>query len=191
MARSSSPGAFGFYPWIDASKTYYGLVARLAIGSALESVYCGRMIRKAWVTVREHPLRAVAVVGRSRSVRGNEGAVPIGGQERTGLKVNMADPQVVAAVGENETSVAVAAIAPGAVAAVAGRVELEVGDRSGGYLDLRQDAQRLAACEADEKRSRAESEAEHQYANADWGLEAIWDFSFRFSIRSPSSPDAS
>jgi hypothetical protein len=46
----SSPGAFGFYPWIDASKTYYGVLARSAIGSALESVYCGRMIRKAWVT---------------------------------------------------------------------------------------------------------------------------------------------
>ena len=46
----SSPGAFGFYPWIDASKTYYGVLARLALGSALESVYCGRMIRKAWVT---------------------------------------------------------------------------------------------------------------------------------------------
>lgn len=24
----SSPGAFGFYPWIDASKTYYGILAR-------------------------------------------------------------------------------------------------------------------------------------------------------------------
>ena len=46
----SSPGAFGFYPWIDASKTYYGVVARLAAAGALDSVYCGRLIRKAWVT---------------------------------------------------------------------------------------------------------------------------------------------
>jgi hypothetical protein len=46
----SSPGAFGFYPWIDASKTYYGVLARLAIGSALDSVYCGRLIRKSWIT---------------------------------------------------------------------------------------------------------------------------------------------
>jgi hypothetical protein len=46
----SSPGAFGFYPWIDASKTYYGVVARAEAPGALESVYCGRLIRKAWVT---------------------------------------------------------------------------------------------------------------------------------------------
>jgi hypothetical protein len=46
----SSPGAFGFYPWIDASKTYYGVLARSAIGSAFDSVDCGRLIRKAWVT---------------------------------------------------------------------------------------------------------------------------------------------
>jgi hypothetical protein len=50
----SSPGAFGFYPWIDASKTYYGVLARSAIGSALDSVYCGRLIRKAWVTAVAH-----------------------------------------------------------------------------------------------------------------------------------------
>jgi len=46
----SSPGAFGFYPWIDASKTYYGVVARTEAAGALDSVYCGRLIRKAWVT---------------------------------------------------------------------------------------------------------------------------------------------
>lgn len=47
----SSPGAFGFYPWIDAGKTYYGIVAREAIGgAAIESVKCGRLIRKAWMT---------------------------------------------------------------------------------------------------------------------------------------------
>ncbi len=49
----SSAGAFGFYPWIDATKTYYGLVARfdaLASGSGYESAVCGARIRKAWVT---------------------------------------------------------------------------------------------------------------------------------------------
>jgi hypothetical protein len=45
----SSPGAFGFYPWVDASKTYYGVVARVGSG-ANESAVCGAMIRKAWVT---------------------------------------------------------------------------------------------------------------------------------------------
>jgi hypothetical protein len=46
----SSPGAFGFYPWIDASKTYYGVLARVGIVGAIDSVYCGRLIRKAWLT---------------------------------------------------------------------------------------------------------------------------------------------
>jgi hypothetical protein len=48
----SSPGAFGFYPWIDASKTYYGILARYDTGFAayVESVDCGRLIRKAWLT---------------------------------------------------------------------------------------------------------------------------------------------
>ena len=47
----SSPGAFGFYPWLDASKTWYGVVARKdSAGGGVDSVYCGRLIRKAWVT---------------------------------------------------------------------------------------------------------------------------------------------
>jgi hypothetical protein len=46
----SSPGAFGFYPWVDASKTYYGIVARVAPAGALDSVDCGRVVRKAWLT---------------------------------------------------------------------------------------------------------------------------------------------
>ncbi len=46
----SSAGAFGFYPWIDASKTWYGILARAAQAGALDSVDCGRIIRKAWVT---------------------------------------------------------------------------------------------------------------------------------------------
>ena len=53
----SSPGADGFYPWIDSSVTYYGVLARFdSSGGApgqepyITSVYCGRTIRKAWLT---------------------------------------------------------------------------------------------------------------------------------------------
>jgi hypothetical protein len=47
----SSAGAFGFYPWIDAGKTIYGIVAREAQqGSGADSAYCGRLIRKAWLS---------------------------------------------------------------------------------------------------------------------------------------------
>ena len=47
----SSPGAFGFYPWVDASKTWYGVLARRdSSGGGVDSVYCGRLIRKAWVS---------------------------------------------------------------------------------------------------------------------------------------------
>ena len=54
----SSPGAFGFYPWIDSSKTYYGILARHDTSTAQSdpkqapyatSVNCGRLIRKAWL----------------------------------------------------------------------------------------------------------------------------------------------
>jgi hypothetical protein len=47
----SSPGAFGFYPWIDASKTYYGVLARheMSFTAAAKSARCGRAIRKAWL----------------------------------------------------------------------------------------------------------------------------------------------
>ena len=48
----SSPGAAGFYPWIDAGKTYYGILARNVVSttSAANSVKCGRKIRAAWLT---------------------------------------------------------------------------------------------------------------------------------------------
>jgi len=46
----SSPGAFGFYPWIDRSKTYYGIVARqVSLIGGTDSVNCGRDIRRAWM----------------------------------------------------------------------------------------------------------------------------------------------
>ena len=49
----SSAGAFGFYPWVDSGKRYYGIVARqdfLNAAAGVASAYCGRLIRKAWVT---------------------------------------------------------------------------------------------------------------------------------------------
>lgn len=49
----SSAGAFGFYPWIDATKTTYGIVARFdALGGGNESAACGALIRKAWLTAQ-------------------------------------------------------------------------------------------------------------------------------------------
>ncbi|HVP68713.1 MAG TPA: hypothetical protein VMT17_15780 [Anaeromyxobacteraceae bacterium] len=50
----SSPGAFGFYPWIDAAKKYYGLLARYDANTSASpppyyaSVLCGRALRAAW-----------------------------------------------------------------------------------------------------------------------------------------------
>ncbi len=51
-AAFSSPGLAGFYPWIDASRTYYGVLARVDLGegSGGQSTACGRLIRKAWLT---------------------------------------------------------------------------------------------------------------------------------------------
>lgn len=47
----SSAGAFGFYPWINANKTLYGVVARLSLsGGGEASALCGARIRKAWET---------------------------------------------------------------------------------------------------------------------------------------------
>ena len=52
----SSPGLFGFYPWINQDKTLYGIVARwdpLNGNASIESVYCGMLIRKAYIEGRE------------------------------------------------------------------------------------------------------------------------------------------
>ncbi len=48
----SSAGAFGFYPWIDASKRWYGVLARadVAAGAGEASAMCGGLIRRAWVS---------------------------------------------------------------------------------------------------------------------------------------------
>jgi hypothetical protein len=47
----SSAGAFGFYPWIDASRSYYGVIARNAMfGNGNESAACGAAIRRAWIS---------------------------------------------------------------------------------------------------------------------------------------------
>ncbi|PKA17297.1 hypothetical protein [Leptospira haakeii] len=48
----SSPGKFGFYPWIDPTVTTYGIIARYSTSGLAyaESVYCGRLLRKAFAT---------------------------------------------------------------------------------------------------------------------------------------------
>jgi hypothetical protein len=48
----SSAGAFGFYPWIDSTKTWYGILGRYSTdaNASLLSAQCGRTIRKAWMT---------------------------------------------------------------------------------------------------------------------------------------------
>ncbi len=51
----SSPGAFGFYPWIDARKRYYGVISRFALANGdiqqgLASAQCGSALRAAWET---------------------------------------------------------------------------------------------------------------------------------------------
>lgn len=54
----SSAGAFGFYPWIDQSKTWYGVVARYEFPNILayqDSAVCGRAIRNAWLTAKGSP----------------------------------------------------------------------------------------------------------------------------------------
>ena len=47
----SSPGLYGFYPWINADKSRYGILARydtVSANAAFDSVICGRLIRKAY-----------------------------------------------------------------------------------------------------------------------------------------------
>lgn len=51
----SSPGAFGFDPWIDADKQYYGVISRFAASgtgnqNGFASALCARKLRAAWKT---------------------------------------------------------------------------------------------------------------------------------------------
>ncbi len=50
----SSPGKFGFYPWVDATKTWWGILARSDMTSGeqagVDSMLCGRRIRAAWIS---------------------------------------------------------------------------------------------------------------------------------------------
>jgi len=47
----SSAGSKGWYPWIDATNTYYGLIARVAAkgGNGYASLQCGRLLRYAFL----------------------------------------------------------------------------------------------------------------------------------------------
>jgi len=51
----SSPGAFGFYPWIEANKKFYGVISRYvpsnaAVQNGFASAQCGHELRAAWET---------------------------------------------------------------------------------------------------------------------------------------------
>jgi hypothetical protein len=52
----SSPGSYGYYPWIDSTKTFYGLIARSnsvtgqGEQQGYQSAQCGRLLRAAWKT---------------------------------------------------------------------------------------------------------------------------------------------
>jgi hypothetical protein len=46
----SSSGEFGFYPWIDSSKSYYGIVSHYQANAAYPTIQCGRLIRAAFMT---------------------------------------------------------------------------------------------------------------------------------------------
>jgi hypothetical protein len=48
----SAPGEYGFYPWIDNKKQFYGIVARKTLEEEADilSTRCGKVIRKAWDT---------------------------------------------------------------------------------------------------------------------------------------------
>lgn len=51
----SSPGLFGFYPWISADKKYYGLIARQgpARERGFKSIVCGRALREKFLTAQQ------------------------------------------------------------------------------------------------------------------------------------------
>jgi Bacterial Ig-like domain (group 2) len=45
-----SGGSLGFYPWIDKTKSYYGIVSHDQNSSGYPTVECGRLIRRAFMT---------------------------------------------------------------------------------------------------------------------------------------------
>lgn len=72
----SSPGAFGFYPWIAADRTTWGLLAReeVARGAWKASAACGVLLRKAWFAAT--PQKGDATVTQA-SAKSSERAHPI------------------------------------------------------------------------------------------------------------------
>ena len=49
----SSPGAYGFYPWIEKNKQFYGVISRYSVANGeiqngLASSQCGHALRAAW-----------------------------------------------------------------------------------------------------------------------------------------------
>jgi hypothetical protein len=46
----SSGGSEGFYPWIDKTKSYYGIISHDQPNAGYPTVQCGRLIRRAFIT---------------------------------------------------------------------------------------------------------------------------------------------
>jgi hypothetical protein len=71
----SSAGGQGFYPWIEASKIYWGLIGRAATGAGqqgLESVQCGQLVRHAWDTGVVQKGRTPTRVRRDATAESND-----------------------------------------------------------------------------------------------------------------------
>jgi hypothetical protein len=69
----SSPGALGFYPWIDSNSTYYGLLVReddtaetSGAYEGYQSAVCGRLIRRAWMSGVEQTGAAPVLTSQAR-----------------------------------------------------------------------------------------------------------------------------
>lgn len=65
----SSPGAFGFYPWIAANRATWGLLAReeVARGAWKASAACGVLLRKAWIAATPQKGDATATQASAKS----------------------------------------------------------------------------------------------------------------------------
>ena len=59
----SSPGAFGFYPWIDSSKSYYGIISRQQTGE-LDPAIDPRYLLTAMMATIAAPVVMPDLIGR-------------------------------------------------------------------------------------------------------------------------------
>ncbi|MEO8506970.1 MAG: hypothetical protein ABI593_05010 [Betaproteobacteria bacterium] len=98
----SSAGAFGFYPWIDKSKTYYGVLARksqLETNAGYHSAQCGRLIRQAWMTGQTVLSTTPAGAGIATIVANPYGTVMVEGATLNGNTISNFQPNVLIQLG--------------------------------------------------------------------------------------------